>query len=123
MTKIQMGSFDNLVLVDDVEYKGKSWRSLLVVPLEQIEDLYRVSRTEEARTRVQADEEFWTQLSQLASLAYLEHLQTQQVDPNSSVRQQWYQWTDLSHLEAAYRAYKDQRPIALSIVPRLPSSA
>jgi hypothetical protein len=114
--------FGDLILKEEFDYGGKTWRSYLVVPQEHLEDLFRTSRTISPIDAYHRDEPFWNRISERTRDFYRDYLHTQMMSPISATRRQWFQWKDFARLEAAYRAFhaNSNQPLRLSVVARDP---
>jgi hypothetical protein len=58
-------SFGDLILKEDFDYQGKTWRTLLLVPQEHLEDLFRSRGSIEPRDAYEKEPEFWDKISEL----------------------------------------------------------
>jgi|HubBroStandDraft_1064217.scaffolds.fasta_scaffold34943_1 hypothetical protein len=115
-------SFGDLILKEEFDYQGKTWRSFLLVPQEHLEDLFNVRGSIKPRDAYQMEPEFWDKISELTRDFYRKYLDTQAIDLNGGLRRQWFQWKDFGRLEAAFHAFRDRanQPLRLSIVARDP---
>jgi hypothetical protein len=115
-------SFGDLILKEEFDYRGKAWRSFLLVPQEHLEDLFHTHATIAPKAAYDKAPGFWQRLSEATGEFYRNYLETQAITPNGSLRRQWFQWKDFDRLEAAFRAFNmhTNQPIRLSIVARDP---
>ena len=115
--------FGDLILQEEFDFSGKTWRSYLVVPQEHLEDLFRTPEAIRPVDAYHRDEPFWNRLSQLTGDFYKDYLRTQMSPQMTSTRRQWFQWKDLTRLEAAYHAFRanTNQPLRLSVVAREPA--
>jgi hypothetical protein len=116
-------NFGDLILMEEFDYVGKTWRSYLVVPHEHLADLFRTTQAIRPIDAYRREEKFWNRISELTRDFYKDYLQTQMVSPISVTRRQWFQWKDFTRLEAAYCAFKasTNQPMRLSVVARDPA--
>jgi hypothetical protein len=116
-------NFGDLILKEEFDYNGKTWRSYLVVPQEHLEDLFRITQTIRPIDAYHRETLFWDRLSELTRDFYKDYLQTQLMSAIGSTRRQWFQWKDFERLETAYGAFKanTNQLIRLSIVAREPA--
>lgn len=115
-------NFGDLILQEEFDYNGKTWRSFLLVPQEHLEDLFRCPSTIKPIAAYEREPEFWKRISELTRDFYKSYLETQPTPLNGGMRRQWFQWKDFDRLEAAFHAFKthSNQPIRLSIVARAP---
>jgi hypothetical protein len=115
-------SFGDLILKEEFDYQGKTWRTFLLVPQEHLEDLFHSRGSIKPRDAYEQEREFWNKISELTRDFYRKYLDAQVIDLNGGLRRQWFQWKDFNRLEAAFQTFKARanQPIRLSIAARNP---
>jgi len=125
MTEIVGGNlnFGDLILREEFDYEGKTWRSYLLIPQEHLEDLFRSPQAIKPADAYERAPRFWKQISELTRDFYKDYLATQITASRGASRRQWFQWKDFSRLELAYRDFKaaSNEPVRLSIFARDPA--
>jgi hypothetical protein len=116
-------NFGDMVLEEEFDYQGKTWRSYLLIPQEHLEDLFRSREAIKPKDAYNIAPMFWKRISERTRDFYKDYLATQMVPPTGAVRRQWFQWKDFSRLESAYQDFKSgsNRPVRLSIFARDPA--
>ncbi len=114
--------FGDLILQEEFDYHGKTWRSFLLIPQEHLQDLFRSGGSVTPVSAYERERDFWNRISELTRDFYRNYLETQATPLNGGIRRQWFQWKEFGRLEAAFHAFKDHtnQPIRLSIVARDP---
>jgi hypothetical protein len=115
-------SFGDLILKEEFDYQGKTWRTFLLVPQEHLEDLFHSRGSIKPRDAYEREPEFWDTISELTRDFYRKYLNAEAIELNGGLRRQWFQWKDFNRLEAAFHAFKARtnQPIRLSIAARDP---
>lgn len=68
-------NFGDLLLKEEFDYNGKTWRSYLVVPQEHLEDLFRIPQSMRPTDAYHREKAFWNQISELTRDFYRNYLE------------------------------------------------